>query len=70
MSNQPPDHPASPALRQRLTSAWEQGARAARAGEPASTCPYPALMYDFVTWHNGWVMATHQMAVQADWEEL
>lgn len=70
MSNQPPDHPADPALRQRLMSAWDQGAKAARARKPAATCPYKALTYDFVTWHNGWAAAAHQVAIEDDMEEL
>ena len=48
------------------TSAWQQGADAARAGLPASACPYPATTYHFVTWHNGWAAATHQKAKEDD----
>lgn len=47
-------------------SCWEEGAKAARAGKPASVCPYKPLKYEFVTWHNGWVYATHLKAKEDD----
>lgn len=46
-----------------LTSAWQQGATAARTGVAITACPYPFTEYDFVTWTHGWVFATHTMAV-------
>lgn len=57
----------------RHLSAWQQGADAARAGKPASACPHTPDLYHFVTWHNGWAMARHEMAKaepQQDYEEF
>lgn len=54
-------------------SCWQQGATAARSGHPAIACPFQAKTYDFVTWHNGWAMARHEMAKaepQQDYEEF
>jgi ribosome modulation factor len=49
-----------------IKSAWQEGADAARAGVPATRCPYEPLTYHFVTWHNGWAMAKHLMAKEDD----
>lgn len=42
-------------------SVWQQGATAARKGGYAYDNPYPRSSYDFVSWHNGWAFAKHQM---------
>jgi ribosome modulation factor len=47
-------------------SVWQQGATAARSGKPASACPYPPDLYNWVTWMNGWLWATHQMAKEEE----
>ena len=48
------------------SSVWNEGAKAARAGKPAATCPYSPLSYDFVVWFNGWSFATHLKAKEDD----
>lgn len=48
------------------SSVWRQGADAARAGKPATACPYKPLAYDFVVWMNGWAFATHEKAKEDD----
>lgn len=48
------------------SSVWNEGAAAARAGKPATACPYSPLSYDFVVWFNGWSFATHQKAKEDD----
>jgi ribosome modulation factor len=48
------------------SSVWQQGADAARAGKPASACPYATLDYRWVVWMNGWVMAAHLKAKEDD----
>ncbi len=48
------------------SSVWNEGATAARAGKPASACPYNTLSYDFVVWFNGWAFATHMKAKEDD----
>lgn len=47
-------------------SAWQQGADAARARRPFSSNPYPATSYDYVTWGNGWLQATHAVALEEE----
>jgi hypothetical protein len=47
-------------------SVWQQGADAARRGEPISACPYPRDIYKWVVWVNGWTWATHQTAREDD----
>ncbi len=47
-------------------SVWNEGAAAARAGKPATACPYSPLSYDFVVWFNGWSFATHMKAKEDD----
>lgn len=47
-------------------SVWNEGAAAARAGKPATACPYSPLSYDFVVWFNGWSFATHLKAKEDD----
>lgn len=48
------------------SSVWNEGATAARAGKPATACPYSPLSYDFVVWFNGWSFATHLKAKEDD----
>lgn len=57
----------------RSESCWQEGATAGRAGKQSKDCPFRAQNYDFVTWHNGWAMARHEMAKaepQQDYEEF
>ena len=54
-------------------SRWQEGATDARRHCPAESCPYHPRSYDFVTWHNGWATARHEMAKaepQQDYEEF
>ena len=46
--------------------AWQVGADAARAGEPPTSCPYPATSYDMVTWYHGYAWALHDDARKAE----
>ena len=47
-------------------SVWNLGAKAARQGKPATANPHLPLQYEFVSWHNGWAAATHEMAKEDD----
>lgn len=57
---------ATPAEFKAKVSTWQEGADAARADKPASACPYHPIEYHFVTWMNGWAMATHNKAKEDD----
>lgn len=51
------------------TSPWQQGATAAREGKPFAANPYSTINHFHVSWGNGWLWATHQIAKEND-EEL
>lgn len=58
--------PGEPDYAKQQWSVWQQGATAAREGKKASDNPHSALRYEFVSWHNGWAAATHQIAKEDD----
>ena len=74
-SSKPTSLPVDPSMRTNYeeqqamsfgSSVWNEGATAARAGKPATACPYSPLSYDFVVWFNGWSFATHLKAKEDD----